>query len=146
MSLPHQARPCVFCEIAAGRSPATFVHRDDTVMAFLDIAPISPGHLLVVPVAHAVGLADLDDATGARMFSLARSLAAALRTSEVRCDAVNLFLADGAEAGQVVFHAHIHVLPRSAGDRLPLHFAHHGSPSRAELDAVGHTIRAALDS
>ncbi len=146
MSKHDAEKQCVFCEIAAGRSPATFVHRDDTVMAFLDIAPIAPGHLLVVPVAHAVVPADIDDITGARMFSVARSLAVALRESELRCDAVNLFLADGISAGQVVFHAHIHVLPRFSGDRLPLYFAHHGSPSRGELEAVGHMIRAVVDT
>ena len=134
---------CVFCRIVAGTAPASVVHSDGTAVAFLDIAPITPGHLLVVPRAHAVGLGDLVPATGAHVFTVAQRLAAALRASTLRCDGVNLFLADGAAAFQEVFHLHLHVLPRWRGDGFKLSFRA-GTPSRAELDTQAAEIRGTL--
>jgi histidine triad (HIT) family protein len=136
---------CVFCRIVAGTAPASVVHADDRAVAFLDIAPVTPGHLLVVPRAHTAGLADLDPETGAHVFRLAQRIAAGLRTSTVRCDGVNLFLADGAAAFQEVFHLHLHVLPRWRGDGFKLSYKA-GTPSRAELDARASAIRVGLDS
>ena len=135
---------CVFCRIVAGTAPASVAYADDRVMAFLDIAPVTPGHLLVVPRAHAVGLADLDPDTGGHVFRVAQRMAAALRRSEVRCDGVNLFLADGAAAFQEVFHLHLHVLPRWRGDGFKLvHKA--GTPSRADLERQAADLRAGLE-
>lgn len=133
---------CVFCRIAAGTAPASVVHADEMAIAFLDISPVTPGHLLVVPRAHAVGLADLDPDTGGHLFRLAQRLAAGLRRSSLRCDGVNLFLADGAAAFQEVFHVHLHVLPRWRGDGFKLVYKA-GTPARADLDAQAADIRAA---
>jgi histidine triad (HIT) family protein len=109
---------CVFCEIVAGRLPAHVVHEDDRVLAFLDIHPLTPGHTLIIPKRHVPFLADLDQETADRLFSVTRLVAAALRASHLRCEGVNLFLSDGAAAGQEVFHTHMHVFPRFAGDAL----------------------------
>ena len=134
---------CPFCEIVARQLAASELCRDDLVVAFLDIRPITPGHLLVVPRSHAARLADLPGPTGRAMFTTAQRLAAALRESGLRCDGVNFFLADGEVAGQEVDHVHLHVVPRFAGDgfRLSAQFM---SPERAELDATAGLIRAAL--
>jgi diadenosine tetraphosphate (Ap4A) HIT family hydrolase len=128
---------CVFCSIVAGDLPASRVYDDDRVLAFADIRPATTGHLLVVPKRHAAGLATLDPEDGARMFQVAQRLAAALRASSIEPEGVNLFLADGEVAGQEVFHAHLHVLPRRAGD---------GFGGRDELDRVAGLVREALDS
>jgi diadenosine tetraphosphate (Ap4A) HIT family hydrolase len=133
---------CVFCGIVAGRLPASVVHEDDDVVAFLDLHPAAPGHLLVVPRRHAADLAGLDPADGARVFTVAQRMAAALRASSLRPGGVNLFLADGEVAGQEVFHVHLHVLPRRVGDGFSVS-AEHGSPERAELDRIAADIRAA---
>jgi histidine triad (HIT) family protein len=139
---------CVFCSIVAGEAPASIVHRDAAVSAFLDIRPVNPGHLLVVPNQHATHLADLPAATGARMVETAQRLAATLRASGLRCEGVNLLLADGVVAGQEVDHVHLHVVPRFAGDgfgfRFPLH--HGAEATRSELDAVAAAIRRAGES
>lgn len=134
---------CVFCDIVAGRAPASIVYRDERVLAFLDIRPITAGHTLVVPRRHASGLADLDEEDGAHAFRVARRLAAALRRSGVPCEGVNLFVADGAAAMQEVPHFHLHVLPRHRGDsfRVMVEWSH---PSRAELDRVAAAVRAVL--
>lgn len=135
---------CVFCKIVANAAPASVVHTDDRTTAFLDVAPITPGHLLVVPKVHAAGLHDLDPETGGHLFRTAQRLAAGLRMSTVRADGVNFFLADGAVAGQEIFHVHLHVLPRWKGDGFRLRFSS-GAPSRADLDAAATEIRAGLD-
>ena len=145
MVAPIISKPgCPFCDIVAGRLPASELYADDLVHAFLDIAPISAGHLLVVPRSHTAGLADLPEPTGRAMFTAAQRMAGALRLSEVRTDGINFFLADGAAAGQEVEHVHLHVVPRFAGDGFKLS-ASHQSPDRADLDATAQLVRAGLN-
>lgn len=132
---------CAFCDIVAGRAPASVVHEDDRVLAFLDINPVTPGHLLVVPKHHSPSLAHLDEETGARMFVVAMRLAATLRESGLRCDGINLFLADGEAAFQEVFHAHLHVFPRYPGDGFAIRADWSSKPSRADLDAIAARLR-----
>jgi diadenosine tetraphosphate (Ap4A) HIT family hydrolase len=130
----------VFCAIVAGEA-ASIVHDEAEVLAFMDIRPVTPGHLLIVPKRHAVSLADLDEATGARMFTVAPQLAAALWASGLRCEGVNLFLADGEAAGQEIFHIHLHVFPRFAGDSFRIRADWSANPTRDELDEIARQIR-----
>src|SRR5262245_43098952 len=111
---------CGFCQIVAGCAPASVVYGDDEVLAFLDRAPVNPGHLLVIPKPQYPTLAEVPEATGARLFTVAARRAGALRCSGVRCEGVHLFLADGEAACQEVAHCHLHVVPRLPGDRLRL--------------------------
>jgi diadenosine tetraphosphate (Ap4A) HIT family hydrolase len=132
---------CVFCEIVAGRALASVVHEDALSMAFLDTRPVTPGHLLVVPKRHASDLAALDAEVGAHLFRVALGTARALRAAELRCEGINLFLADDEAAGQEVFHVHLHVFPRFAGDGFRIEANGSSTPSRAELDATAASIR-----
>jgi histidine triad (HIT) family protein len=134
---------CVFCDILAGRAEASVVAAEDRVVAFTDILPVGEGHTLVVPRAHAIGLHDLDAEDGAAMFRLGQRIAAAQRALGL-AEGVNLFLADGVVAGQEVFHAHLHVLPRRPGDAMTLHVDYEQPPTREELDALAARLRAAL--
>lgn len=136
--------PCVFCSIVAARAPRSVVHDDDAVVAFMDIMPVTAGHLLVVPKQHATHLGDLDPDTGAHMMRIAMSCAAGLRASPLRTEGINLFLADGAAAGQEVFHVHLHVVPRHVGDGFALSLRYGPAPSRATLDDHAAAIAAAL--
>ncbi|MBA3307383.1 MAG: HIT family protein [Chloroflexi bacterium] len=134
---------CIFCQIVAGEAPASFVHRDELVSAFLDIRPVTPGHILVIPDEHVVHTHDLPEATGERLFAVARRLAQSLRrTDAVRADGVNLFVADGEAAGQEVFHAHLHVIPRYQGDGFVVDASawRDTQPTREELDEVAGRI------
>src|SRR2546423_14131727 len=70
---------CVFCEIVRGESPASFTHQDDTVVAFMDVQPITQGHMLVVPREHAVLMSDINETSAMRTFRVARKLAAVAR-------------------------------------------------------------------
>jgi histidine triad (HIT) family protein len=137
---------CIFCRIVDGEIPASFVHRGATATAFLDINPLTPGHLLVIPNDHHVSLADVPVETWAHVMRIARRIAVALRTSDFDADGVNLFVADGEVAGQEVPHVHVHVIPRTSTDGFriasgPLPGA---APSRAELDRRAEAIRAVV--
>ena len=137
--------PCIFCEILTGKAPASFVHKQESCVAFLDIGAINPCHTLVVPTRHATSLADLPPEDGAALFSAAQRIAGAIRASPLRCEGVNLLLSDGAVAGQEVFHVHLHVLPRFAGDGFGFSLPKGRSrPGREDLDETAHRIRECL--
>jgi histidine triad (HIT) family protein len=137
---------CVFCKILDGSAEASFVYRDDLVSAFMDHQPINPGHVLVIPNSHAAYLAELQPETGARIFTVAQRLAQAVRDSNLRCQGVNLFLADGEAAFQEVFHVHLHVIPRYSGDGFRLTFpsGYSTRPPRFELDLAADNIKNAI--
>lgn len=140
-------RGCIFCAIIAGEAPASQVFEDDLILAFMDLYPVNPGHVLVVPKVHAARLADVEARTYQRMFEVAGELAQALYDAELRCEGVNLFLADGASAGQAVFHSHLHVIPRHRGDgaALRLHDGPPASRARKDLERDATALRNALD-
>lgn len=140
--------PCPFCRIARHEERASILAEDDAAMAFLDIRPVAVGHALVIPKAHAAFLADLPKELGARLLPMAMEVAAALRRSGLPCEGVNIHVADGAVAGQVIFHVHLHVIPRTRGDGFGLRMGpHYGAmPSREELDQVAARIRNAAPS
>jgi histidine triad (HIT) family protein len=144
MSIPTR---CIFCEIIARRAPGSFVYEDEVCAAFMDIRPVNPGHVLVVPRRHAANLAELDPQDGARMFQAAQRVAEGLRKCGLPCEGINLFLADGEAAGQDVFHAHLHVFPRYRGDGFGLRFGpNYGQVQpREQLDEVSERIREQID-
>ncbi|MBN1875394.1 MAG: HIT family protein [Anaerolineae bacterium] len=136
---------CVFCRILAGELPASVIYRDKVCTAFMDIQPVNPGHVLVIPNKHAANLAELAPEDGAHIFRIAQQVAGALRKSNLKCEGVNFFLADGEAAGQEVFHIHLHVFPRYRGDGFGLRTGPHYKrrPARAELDRIAEQIQQA---
>jgi histidine triad (HIT) family protein len=134
---------CVFCKIIAGELPASVVYGDDLAIAFMDINPVTTGHLLVVPLKHFASLSDMGEETGAHLFRMAMRLQEAIRSSGIRCEGINLFLADGEAAGQEVFHVHLHVFPRYKGDGFRLEADWSQRPPRSELDDLAGRIEAA---
>lgn len=136
---------CVFCAIVAREASSSLVYEDDRVVAFLDINPVNPGHLVVVPRAHAPYLADIDEETGAHVFRVAQRLAQSLRDSGLQCEGINLFLADGEAAFQEVPHLHLHVFPRFKGDTFKIDADWDTHPAREKLDAAAAAIRASYE-
>ena len=138
---------CIFCDVLSGKADGTFEYRDDHVAVFMDIQPVNPGHVLVVPNVHAATLAELDPEVGGLMLRVAQQMARALRNSALRCDGVNFFLADGAAAMQDVPHVHVHVFPRYWGDGFGLTFAadYFVKPARSELEETATAIRSAIE-
>lgn len=138
------ADDCVFCRIVNGSLPCSPLVETDTVLAFMDVDPVTTGHLLVIPKDHLPDLADLTDELAAEMLTVGRRLAEALRRSDLRCEGVNLFYADGEAAFQEVFHSHLHVFPRWEGDGFVINARWGSNPERSELDAVASRIRRGL--
>lgn len=136
---------CIFCKIVRREAPASIVDEDELTLSFLDIQPINPGHVLVVPKEHAASLADLRPSAGGRMFERAMAIAKMLRGSELRCEGVNFHLADGKAAGQEVFHVHLHVIPRYMGDGFGFRRGPQSGrrADRDGLDAIATRLRAA---
>jgi histidine triad (HIT) family protein len=134
---------CIFCTIVAGRAPASIIYEDDRVITIMDIGPVNPGHVLVMPRQHFPYLADMDAGTGMHLFQVTMRMAAAIRRSGVRCEGINLFLADGEAAFQEIFHVHMHVIPRYKGDNFRIHANWGVHSPREKLDEIAAWIRRA---
>jgi len=110
---------CIFCKIVAGELPAKIVDEDERTIAFMDIAPATRGHALVIPRAHSVDLLSIEEPDLLAVAAAARRLAGAAM-ERLGADGVNLLNSCGAAAWQTVFHFHVHVIPRYSEDPLRL--------------------------
>ena len=114
---------CVFCKIIEGKIPAAKVYEDKQVMSFLDIMPANKGHCLVVPKKHAQALLEIDEEDLTATIKAAKKVAKALSLAFGNAG-FNLVMNNGREAGQIVNHAHIHIIPRFQKDRLRIKWSH----------------------
>ena len=110
---------CLFCKIVAGEIPSTRVHEDERTVAFMDVNPGTRGHLLVVPREHVADLHDIGAEDLAAVATTVQALAGRV-VERLGADGVNVIQNSGAAAWQTVFHYHVHVVPRYAGDPLKL--------------------------
>lgn len=133
-------RDCVFCRIASG-APAVRILETPKVLAFLDIAPVNYGHTLVIPKLHYQNLLDLPDEIWTEMGRVCRRVAQALQTV-LYAQGINVGMNNFPAAGQVVFHAHLHVIPRYFSDGL--RFFPQGDYKRGDMEKVGQQLRKAL--
>ncbi len=133
---------CVFCRIVAGQIPSTRVYEDEHTLAFMDIGQVNPGHVLVAVKAHAENLFELDDAQAAAVAAASARVARAIR-SAFQPEGLSVYQANGQAAGQTVFHYHVHLLPRHAGDGMELTWPVK-NPARERLEEHAARIRAAL--
>ena len=134
---------CIFCKIVRRESPVSAFYEDEVVLGLMTIGPVTQGHAMVIPKQHAACLSDMDEQTGRHLWTITQRTAAAIRHSGVRCEGINLFLADGEAAFQEVFHVHMHVFPRYKGDPFKLVADWENQPPREELDRVASQIRTA---
>jgi histidine triad (HIT) family protein len=137
---------CIICRLVNGQLPISKVYENDRVLGAMDIQPVNTGHVLIFPKTHAARLADLRPDLGAHMFKVAMEVSEALRASGVRCEEVNLLIADGEAAGQEISHVHLHVIPRFEDDGFGFRFdeSYFVLPERAKLDETASEIREAL--
>lgn len=123
---------CIFCAIVAGDIPSTKVYEDELTYAFMDIAPASEGHLVVVPKQHSKDLLEISPADLAAVAHTGQRMAQRI-TDVLGADGVNLLNNRGEAAWQTVFHFHLHVIPRYAGrDKLQLPWI----PAPGDMDAI----------
>lgn len=105
---------CLFCKIIAGTIPSLKVYEDEATYAFLDIHPVNLGHTLVVPKQHSRNILEISGSDLTAATSTAQKVSRAL--TETGAKGVNIIMNNEAPAGQVIFHAHYHVIPRHEGD------------------------------
>lgn len=110
---------CIFCKILAGDLPATIVDEGERTISFMDIAPATRGHALVIPRTHAADLLKVEP-EDLRAVAVASQRLAIRAKERLGADGVNLLNSCGAVAWQTVFHFHVHVIPRYNGDPLRL--------------------------
>ena len=127
---------CLFCKIVAGEIPATRVAEDDRTIAFMDINPATRGHVLVIPREHAKDLLEIDPEDLVAVAKAAQRVAATM-PERLGADGVNLLNSCGRAAWQTVFHFHVHVIPRYAGDPLRLPW----TPAPGDRDEIAAAAR-----
>jgi histidine triad (HIT) family protein len=136
---------CIFCKIINGEIPSTKLYEDEKVLAFLDIHPIKPGHTLIIPKKHFENFVSTDEEYLLPMIQAAKKIAPAIIKS-VGASAFNFTTANGAEAGQSVFHLHFHIIPRFSKSELKDWPEMEGEqPTRIQIaDAISKIYRESL--
>ncbi len=134
---------CVFCRIVAGEIPSAKVYEDESTLVFMDIGEVNPGHVLVTVKPHVENIFGLDDALAAAVFRTAARVARAVQKAYAP-EGVTLYQANGAAAGQTVFHFHLHLVPRYAQDGMRLSWPA-SNPPRELLETNAARLRAALE-
>jgi histidine triad (HIT) family protein len=133
---------CIFCRIVAGEAPAQRLYEDERTLAIMDVNPITRGHVLVIPKAHAADLFSLGEEDYQAVMRTVRRVGFAAREA-FKPDGLNLLQSSGRVAFQVVFHFHVHVLPRYEGDALRLRWIPRGAESH-EIDQAADDLRSAI--
>ena len=138
---PH----CTFCDIINGAAEVSVCYDDSVAIAFMDIQPVNPGHVLVVPREHYESILDVPHDVGQHLFDVAMRLVAVVNKVGA-AEGLNIVVNSGAAAGQDVFHYHIHLIPRCEGDGfdIPLPFPGSTMPDRTHLDAMAARIVSAM--
>ena len=133
---------CIFCKLVAGQIPSTRVYEDEHTLAFMDLGHVNPGHVLVAVKKHASNVFELEipqaEAVGRAVLKISKALKKAFEP-----EGLSVYQANGKPAGQTVFHYHVHVLPRHAGDGMELTWPVK-NPPREKLEEYAAKIRAAL--
>jgi histidine triad (HIT) family protein len=132
---------CIFCRIVRGEAPCHRVDEDALTLAFMDAFPVTDGHTLVITKAHHPDIFATSESDLAAVAATSHRVAAAIRTA-LAPDGLMVFQLNGAAAMQTVFHYHMHLMPRRAGEPLALHSRVPGDPAR--LAEVARLIAAAL--
>lgn len=133
---------CLFCKIIKGEIPATKVYEDDTTLAFMDIHPVNPGHTLVIPKTHVRNIFEAQEEILTQVMRTVKKVAHGIQNGLEVSD-LNIVMNNGAHAGQTVFHAHIHLIPRHEGDG---HTPWHGKKpyENSEQESIANSIKKAL--
>lgn len=128
----NPAADCIFCAIVSGKIQAHKVYEDAETLAFLDIKPTTEGHTLVIPKDHFENIYTVPEELWCRVQLTVKKVALAAREA-VNADGINLTMNNEAAAGQLIHHAHVHVIPRHNDDGLKLW---EGKPYKSETEAI----------
>ena len=110
---------CIFCKIVKGEIPCNKIYENSDILAFLDIAPVNIGHCLIIPKKHFANIYETPEEILASMIKASKIVARAIK-SETKSDGINVTMNNDPAAGQVIFHSHMHVIPRLTDDGFGL--------------------------
>lgn len=133
---------CIFCKIVKGEIPSSAIYEDENVKVILDIAPAAKGHAILLVKQHVANIFELPAELAARVFEVVPKVARAIK-EELNCDGMNILQNNGVEAGQTVFHLHIHFIPRFKDDEINIKWAPLGYAD-GEAAALAEKIRGRL--
>ena len=133
---------CIFCKIIKGEIPCAKIYEDDKILSFLDIAPANKGHALVMPKEHYETLVDVPADVSSELSKAVKKVARAL-SSALGNEGFNILVNNKKVAGQLVPHAHIHVIPRFSGDGISLNWSPRKYKDK-ELDEFKEKIKSFL--
>ena len=133
---------CLFCKIVSGELPSSKVYEDKDLLAFLDIKPVNPGHVLIIPKKHFKNIHDTPDEIMAKLIIAAKKIAAVIQ-DKLGVTGVNVGMNNGSAAGQLVFHTHIHIMPRYGKDSFKLWSGK--EYAEGEREKVAEKIKSALE-
>ena len=114
---------CVFCNIASKKISSSVVYEDKNVLAFLDIMPANKGHCLIIPKNHCENITEMNSKDMSAMMEASKKVAKAVSLA-CGSSSFNLVMNNGKDSGQIVMHAHMHVIPRFEKDRLRIKWSH----------------------
>ncbi|MBP3611360.1 MAG: HIT family protein [Lachnospiraceae bacterium] len=134
---------CIFCKIVKGEIPSSVIYEDDNVKVILDIAPSAKGHAILLVKHHVADIFELDAELAGKIFAVVPKVAAAIK-AELGCDGMNILQNNGVEAGQTVFHLHIHFIPRWKDDAVNIKWTP-GNYADGEAAALAAAIKSRLD-
>jgi histidine triad (HIT) family protein len=142
---PLADRPCTFCDLIQGAGEASICYEDAQAVAFMDIQPVNPGHLLVVPRRHFERFEDVPPELAMHLFEVSTKLVPAVKKVS-GAEGINIIVNSGRAAGQDEPHYHVHIIPRVEGDGFDVSLPFEGSdmPDRTVLDATAVRIMTAL--
>ncbi|MFH0846176.1 MAG: HIT family protein [Patescibacteria group bacterium] len=106
---------CLFCKIVAGEIPCHKIYEDAKFLAFLDISPVNKGHTLIIPKKHSRNILEMNETLLGEMMVLVKKISNNIKT-QLKADGINIMSNNEAEAGQIIFHTHIHIIPRFKED------------------------------
>jgi len=133
---------CLFCKIVKKEIPSDIIYEDDDFFAFLDINPNNPGHSLIVPKKHYENIYNLPDEILKNIAPLIKKMAAAVKNG-VNADGINIIMNNDGAAGQIVPHAHFHIIPRFANDGYK-HWPGKSYANKEESAKTAEKIKSAL--
>ena len=130
---------CVFCKIVRKEAPAGIVYEDAQTMAFMDIRPVSEGHMLIIPKQHFEDVFDTPEEIVAYVHRITKRIAAAVKEA-TGAEGISIVQQNGKAAGQDIFHLHVHIIPRFEG-RETTRFSRASIASRESLEEGAARIR-----
>jgi histidine triad (HIT) family protein len=134
---------CLFCKIVKGEIPCVKVFEDDNALAFLDIHPNNPGHTLVIPKQHCRNILDITEETLSHLTPAIKKVSHAVYEG-MEAVGLNISINNEEPAGQIIFHSHIHIIPRFKNDKLRGWTRNVGYKD-GEMEEVAEKIKKALE-